>query len=457
LAAAATLAALLFASSQATAPSEADLHALMERQAVQLGAQARTIDALAARVEALEGRGTPAEPPSQTAAAPETQGTPAMAVVSGPSPAGRFPDDAVVRAGSFDRALTIPGTSVSLRFGGFVQGDVVFDRGEGLPGDAFTASAASPGMPVRSRSRVSGRNSRFNLDARAESEIGPFRVFIEGDFAGAGGSEIVSNGSALRLRHAFGQIGGLYVGQYWSAFVDVDAFPETLDPAGPAGKSTVRQAGVRYVARLDKRWAVAAAVENPELDAQLPAGRAADDAAPDLHAYATYTGGWGHLRLAGVARRLAVVDGDAAFGWALNLTGRVATPWLGERDNIVFGVVGGDGAGRYVLELAGLGLDAEIEADSGTRAISAWGGYAGAQHWWSPTVRSNLAGGLVQLKGSPASPILPTSLATGSFNLLWNPFPPVTVGAELLVGMRENSNGTDATIGRFQFTGRFGF
>ena len=44
---------------------------------------------------------------------------------------------------------------------------------------------------------------------------------------GAGGSY------GYNLRHAWGQLGNTYVGYGWSAFMDLDAGPDTLDFAGP--------------------------------------------------------------------------------------------------------------------------------------------------------------------------------------------------------------------------------
>ena len=47
---------------------------------------------------------------------------------------------------------------------------------------------------------------------------------MEGDF--------YSSGDQFRLRHAYGEIGDLLVGQTWTTFTDVAAAPATLDFEG---------------------------------------------------------------------------------------------------------------------------------------------------------------------------------------------------------------------------------
>ena len=69
---------------------------------------------------------------------------------------------------------------------------------------------------------------------------------MEGDFFGAAGNESVSNSNGLRVRHAYGTLGGLLAGQTWTTFSDVAAYPETVDFGGPVGVIFARQAQVRW-------------------------------------------------------------------------------------------------------------------------------------------------------------------------------------------------------------------
>ncbi|HQY88054.1 MAG TPA: DcaP family trimeric outer membrane transporter, partial [Tepidisphaeraceae bacterium] len=53
--------------------------------------------------------------------------------------------------------------------------------------------------------------------------------------------------TTFRLRHAYGEIGKFGAGQYWSPFMDVDVFPNTLEYWGPTGMVFFRNIQVRYM------------------------------------------------------------------------------------------------------------------------------------------------------------------------------------------------------------------
>ena len=64
------------------------------------------------------------------------------------------------------------------------------------------------------------------------------RIFTEGDFFG--------QSNAFRLRHAYGEVGSLLVGQTWTTFTDVAAAPATLDFEGSVSSVNRRQAQARW-------------------------------------------------------------------------------------------------------------------------------------------------------------------------------------------------------------------
>lgn len=458
------LAFAISASAAALSPCAADaqdadreLLDLLSEQRLVLQRQAEQIERLERRVEELERE-------DDTAVA-EAQPTPAAAIEARQdSPrtyeVGRLPDDSVVRVGEFDGAITIPGTDLSMRLGGLVQADAILGDDDIGSRYAFVARSIVEDGEEDWVSRVTARRTRFNLDVRGESAFGEFRTFIEADFDGEGGEEFVANGSSLRLRHAFGQLGPLYVGQYWSGMADPGAYPETLDTVGPAGRVGARQAGVRYVGFLSPRVRYVIGLENAEGDVNGGAVQTVDRA-PDLVANIGWENDWAHLRLASVARWLTVEgasrDQDET-GWGLNLTGRLLMPGGAPRDNVVFGIVGGDGVGRYVMEFAGGGYDGFVSAAGEFETFRVLAGYLGYQHWWSRSIRSTLTVGAATAEMPEGAPgPLVESVATGSMNLLWNPVEQVTVGAELQWGRQEERDGASAEASRLQLTARHQF
>lgn len=456
------VAALLALSLMPLPAAAEDLATLVREQRALLERQAARLQALEKRVAELEGPAPPQPGPAPRVAPASPPGAGGPAKGEAPvAEVGRFPDDAVVRVGAFDRAYMIPGTALSMRVGGFVQADGIYDTAQVGSPDSFLARTIAVGRDGDAAVRFSGRNTRLNVDVRGDGPWGPMRAFLEGDFGGGGGTELVSNSYSFRLRHAFLQAGPLYAGQYWTAFTDLGAFPETLDTTSPAGKVVTRQAGLRWVARLAPGTTLALAAENPETDVTLSRGRTAVERAPDLAAALRAERPWGHVQLAGLGRALAV-DGsegeDRALGWGLNLTGRVGLPLVGAKDNLVFGALGGQGLGRSVVELAGTGNDAALEPGGGLDTVGALGGYLGYQHWWADALRSTLAAGHVQVDVPGFQPAGAFKSATTlSGNLVWNPAPPLTLGAELLWGRRGEKGGADADAFRLQTTARLGF
>jgi hypothetical protein len=85
---------------------------------------------------------------------------------------------------------------------------------------------------------------RLNLRTSTPTPHGELGTFLEFDLSGAVGTESVSNN--LRVRHAYGTLGNLLVGQTWTTFSDPAVYPEPVDFGGPAGVVFARQAQIRW-------------------------------------------------------------------------------------------------------------------------------------------------------------------------------------------------------------------
>ncbi|MEL6547086.1 MAG: DcaP family trimeric outer membrane transporter, partial [Myxococcota bacterium] len=172
---------------------------------------------------------------------------------------GKFPNDATVTIGDFPGSIRIPGYDASVRLGGLVQLNTVYDW-DSL---GFADSLSSVTIPIdgsvedeTSQTRMSARDSRINFDVRGQSEFGTLRMFIEADFLGAGNE--LNSGYTFQLRHAAAQVGALFVGQWWSTFDDISAFPESGVP--PLGAPSLRTPGIR--SRYDHgNWTFGGALE----------------------------------------------------------------------------------------------------------------------------------------------------------------------------------------------------
>ncbi len=212
--------------------------------------------------------------------------------------------DAVV-VGDLPGSFRVPGTDVSIRLYGFVELNYVHDFGgdnSDIDYSTFAPYIPLNNTPERERTNrdyLTGRTSRIGIDAGTPTKYGVLGVKFEGDFNneprtgnaalnGAPANVITqqqTNSYGFRVRHLFGQFGGLLVGQTWSTFQDVDNFPETVDYNGPIGQTFIRQPQVRYTYGTPSWGNFTVALENSSsyvLDTDLTPMAASLSRLPDL-------------------------------------------------------------------------------------------------------------------------------------------------------------------------------
>ncbi len=117
--------------------------------------------------------------------------------------------------------------------------------------DAFAFSAipatGSEGADRDGHVRLHAKQSRLRIQSETNLSNGDsLKTHLEGDFYGSGGNETFSNSTGLRLRHAYATFGRWTIGQTWTNFMDMVAYPSTVDFYGPVGKSFARQGQIRY-------------------------------------------------------------------------------------------------------------------------------------------------------------------------------------------------------------------
>lgn len=366
--------------------------------------------------------------------------------------------------GEFPGSVMVPGTELSIRLSGYIKLDAIVDFDPIGSEEVFVPSTipTDGGDDFSTRTRLHALQSRFGVEVRqAQTPYGPFRILIEGDFFGSQGSETVSNSAGFRLRQAYGELGRILIGQTWSTFMDVAALPELLDFQGPNGQSFVRQPQLRYTRTFQRDLTLAAALENPEGDVLSGDGNDITvDQLPDLIARASWEYDWGHLQAGGLLRRISVdtpgVD-DEETGWGLNLS-TVIKVNEAARHNLAFQLNGGDGIGRYILDIAGTSADAYLTDTGRLQTQKAIGGYVSYQHWWTTRLRSTAVYGqvVVDVAGVQPDSTLERSYYAAA-NLIWSPLPRVNVGIEFLHGRRKDAGGADGSANRLQLSSQLLF
>ena len=395
--------------------------------------------------------------PSQSES--DVQSSSVVALKTGPrQPVGRFPDDAFVTAGSFDRSINVPGTNGAIRIGGALQVDANFDTDH----QGFQQIGTPPTIPLDGtvddgdqQFAIHARHTRVNFDYRAPTDLGEFRTFIEFDFFGDG--DEFTNDYDLRLRHAAAELGPWKLGQSWSGFVDVFSFPETADPGGPLSAPVLRNPGIYYVRgeQQGSNWGIG--IENPAGDIGGNTDLIASESAPNLVAFAKLQRDWGYLRLAGLGVQLES-DTDQEFTGGIHLSGRLNTPFTGsDQNNIAFAAQAGSGFVHYYSSFVGE-LDGVISDDGAIEPTDILGAYFGYQHFWSDRWRSTVTGSFFDL-GLPlgADPLAHANSERVSGNLFYTPIDGVTLGLEGIYNTLETFDGSEGDGFRIEFVGRFDF
>jgi hypothetical protein len=396
------------------------------------------------------------------------------------------------------------------------------------------AKAGNPGFTRGAElTYISPQQSKVNFETRTPTAWGEARTFMELDWAN--GNQFVPGNNALqstnnlvpRLRYAYAILGGLLGGQANSNFSDSDADAENINFGGNVGSGgPTRIPQLRYTMPLAP-WAIlgdlSVSAEAPETDgitaaagpfgsdatSQVPmfttctvAGAAGATCtlagianpfkapAPDLTAAWYIPQPWGHMSFSTVVRpMLQIKDGlfvDRTFtGYGMHFGGDVQPGWFGwAKDDITFQFEYGDGIGRYLggnTEEFALVTNYPAAApatlaaarDVRARTTVSWGGNAGYQHWWTPTLRSNISAGIqhhdinnlggadgfvcasqVRAASGAGGCGLDKELISSELNLIWQPVPFVSVGLEWFWGhglaLSNLKGDVNALISKFQ-------
>ncbi|MBY5921717.1 DcaP family trimeric outer membrane transporter [Ferrimonas balearica] len=265
-----------------------------------------------------------------------------------------------------------------LIFGGYIKLDARYVDGDIAYRD-FWIGSGTPLEEDATQFRLFANETRFNT----KYIHGDVTGFIEMDFLGGGGNEVISNSFHPRIRHAFISYKGVTAGQTWSTLMNTSAIPETADFAGATvGLAFIRQGQIRY-----STGGFAVSIENPE----SWGGDTSNDRLPDVIAKYTLKGDWGNVSLAGIGRELNTLGGNRETAFGGSLAAKINT--FG-KDDLRLQLHLGE-LGRYISVGAAQDLVGE-EVESVTAYLAAY------RHFWTDTLRSTFLYGRVETDESNA-------------------------------------------------------
>ncbi|MBI5505820.1 MAG: hypothetical protein HY899_13560 [Deltaproteobacteria bacterium] len=347
----------------------------------------------------------------------------------------------------------VPNTPVMIKFNAKPRTDATYDNHDSGNDDRFVTAQ----IPVDGDSNEGGngvfninaRASQLRLDVRAPGVAGSPRFYYENDFFGSGGGEF-----PYRLRHLYGQIYNVIVGQTYSIFEDPDVWPDTVDYEGPNSAIFARRPLLRYQQPLGDQWQLNLGIEQPqaEVDASIDPDASGKNRAPD----GGFNLRWersevGHVQFASIFRDIGVrgpiVGEQNVFGWGVNLSSVFN---LAERDSVQSQVTYGEGLFRFSNDDF-QNNDAAFDSSGDLEALAYLGAMLGYTHHWSEEWRSTLSYGYVHLDNA-ASQAGDAYHQThyGSINVMWQLRKRLSVGLEELYGWKETKDGSSGDAFRTQ-------
>ena len=316
------------------------------------------------------------------------------------------------------------------------------------------------------------RQTRFGVRNSFPTDLGDLKTTFEFELFGVGVDE---GQTTFRLRHAYGELGHFGAGQYWSPFMDIDVFPNSLEYWGPTGMVFFRNVQVRWMPiQGDTRLTVA--VERP--GASGDAGRAADrielqnvtgrSPFPDLSAEYRFGGSRGYFEVAGLLGQMkwddllddAIELSGSDTRWGINLSSNIK---FGSRSTLRLQYVYGEGIQNYMNDSpVDVGIvrnpDNPVSPLKG-EAIPMSGSVIFLDHNWNSKWSTSIGYSrqdIDNLEGQNDDAFKTGQYALG--NLLYTPVPNMMVGGELQWGRREMFRDPFVADGlKLQFSFKYNF
>jgi len=316
------------------------------------------------------------------------------------------------------------------------------------------------------------RQSRLGVRSTVPTDLGDLKTTFEFELFGTGVDE---GQTTFRLRHAWGELGRLGAGQYWSPFSDTDVYPNSLEYWGPTGIPWYRNVQLRYTAISTDTSNLMLALARPGAsgDQGVYADRIELDGIrarfplPDFAAAYKYTTGWGHVRTAGILRKInwddtladAVDLSGGTTGWGWNVSSSLKAS---ASDVLRLQFTIGEGIQN---EMNDSPVDIGIASNNDPlrpflgEAIPLVAISMFLDHTWSEKYSSAVGYSWQDNDNTDAQ--APNAFKVGHYalgNLLYYPAPGVMVGGELQWGRRENfSDGFSSDGLKLQFSFKYNF
>jgi len=357
---------------------------------------------------------------------------------------------------------------------GKVQGDFIFDSKRVDP--QWNATLRPSKIPINcpgdagcgkdGETVFSVKQTSLAVKAFVPTSAGEIKTELSIDLFNAGTT------NSFRLLNAWASLGNWGAGQYYTLFMNIDVFPNTIDYWGPNGMTFIRNPQVRYTMPMGDGTSWAVSLESP--GSAIDTGKVSTAPAlsglviqgrtryPDVIGRWAVERDWGQFQVAAMLRSVGfettnTPDNNPAgskTGGGISVNGFHS---VGKgKDRVTGQLVFGKGIASYMNDG---GVD--LAPNFGSRepeTVKSVGGFAYFDHYWSDKWSTSVGASMHRQTNKDGQ--LPNAFHEGryaSVNLLNYPAKNVLVGGELLYGKNEQFDGRTGTDTRVQFSAQFKF
>jgi hypothetical protein len=364
---------------------------------------------------------------------------------------------------------------------GFAQADYIQDfKGRVDPNwqDALRPSKIDTNgtFGTSGQASISAKQSRFGVKGLMPSGGDtPITFKFEFDLFGTGADE---GKTTIRLRHMYGEWGSLLAGQTHTLFMDIDAYPNTIEYWGPPGMAFIRLPTIRWTPFRNDHSHFSVAIERPGNDIDPGNVRLVegfnnaliqgDETVPDFTTQYYFSGDWGHAQIAGIYRKVGYEyrattaapwrEGDDD-GYGVDLSTAIN---VFSKDKILLTALYGHGIATYLND-GGMDLAPRVVSPAPNlvvtgEAVPITGIMAYYDHYWNNSWSTSIGYSYTEVDNTNFQD--PGAFHKGEYatvNLLAYPAKNLLVGGELQWGKRTNNVTGSGDVTRLQISVKYSF
>jgi hypothetical protein len=280
---------------------------------------------------------------------------------------------------------------------------------------------------------------------RRTRKMGDLFIRIETDFAGSNG---------FRIRHAYGQLGSLLIGQTWTLFSNGNYVTATVSRDGAAGSSVFFTPQVRYSHMINNKLSWQASIEYSTPNVEVPDSIDARlvQVIPDIIGRLNYKKDKFSFRVAALVTTISGTDTSDvvsySFGGGASFAGMYE---FSKINSLHFSFTSTYAASRFMDLFSGKNEDIAYNSQEQTfEGLFATGGLIAWSHVWPKNFSSSLSAGLAAITNRDFQLDNAYSYSYNALvNVFWQPVEGARLGLEYASGERWNKNGERGRATRF--------